>query len=164
MQLTHIVWTQISDNEWIYYVPRRDSITILCADRDPVYVPLKGAGRLFIDPAWKGYSRAALLQPLRVITANQSNAKEHRLVQVQLINECCEELGTRVNLSKLSLNLNFKQTVSHADDLKYAGIKIKVLVKGKTLHFAPWVLYSFLYFYCNSVFLCYCSPDTVVKS
>jgi hypothetical protein len=129
VQLPHTVWTQISDNEWIYYVPRWDSINILCADIDQVYVPLKGAGRLSIDPACKGYSRAALLQPLQVITTNQSNAKEHRLVQVQLHNECCEELGTRVNLSKLSLNLNFKQTVSHADDLKYAGIKIKQLEK-----------------------------------
>ena len=58
-----------------------------------------------------------------------SNGKEHHLVQDQLHNECCEELGTRVNLSKLSLNLNFKQTISHADDLKYAGIKIKELEK-----------------------------------
>ena len=95
------MWTQITDNEWIYYVPRRDIITILCADRDPVDVPLKGAGRLSIDPACKGYSRAALLQPVRAITANQSNSKEHQLVQVQLHNECCEELGTRVNLRKL---------------------------------------------------------------
>ena len=77
MQLTHTVWAQITDNVWIYYVLRRDSITILCADRDPVDVPLKGAGRLSIDPTCKGYSRAALLQPVRAITANQSNGKEH---------------------------------------------------------------------------------------
>ena len=42
VQLNHTVWTQITDNEWIYYVPRRKSIIILCADRDPVDVPLKG--------------------------------------------------------------------------------------------------------------------------
>ena len=91
-------------------------------------------------------------------------------MQVQLHNECCEELGTRVKLSKLSLNLNFKQTVSHVNDLKYGRIKIKELekhfrtrVEGKILDFAPWVFYSFVYFYCNSVFVCYCSLDTVVK-
>jgi len=32
VQLTNTVWTQINDNEWIYYVPRKDSMTILCAD------------------------------------------------------------------------------------------------------------------------------------
>ena len=129
VQLTNTVWTQINDNEWIYYVPRRDSMTILCTGQDPVDIPLKGAGRLSVDPTCKGYSRAALLQPLRAVKANKSDTREHRLVQVQLHNECCEELGTRVDLNKLSLNLNFRQTVSHADDLRYAGIKVKELEK-----------------------------------
>ena len=39
------------------------------------------------------------------------------------------ERGTRVKISKLSITLNFKQTVSHVDDLKYGGIKIKELEK-----------------------------------
>ena len=50
VQLTNTVWTRINDNEWTYYVPRRDSMTILCADRDPVDIPLKGAGKLSVDP------------------------------------------------------------------------------------------------------------------
>jgi len=101
----------------------------LCTGQDPVDIPLKGAGRLSVDPTCKGYSRAALLRTLRAIKTNSSNTKEHRLVQVQLHNECCEELGTRVNLIKLNLNLNFRQTVSHADDLSYAGIKVGDLEK-----------------------------------
>ena len=134
VQLTHTVWTQISDNEWVYYVPSRDSITILCAGQDPVDIPLKGAGKLSIEPVCKGYSRAALLQPLRAGKMNTSKAREHRLIQVQLHNECCEELGTRINLSKLTLNLNFRQTVSHAEDLKYAGIKVKDLERHVLEH------------------------------
>jgi nucleoside diphosphate kinase len=127
IQLTHTVWTQISDNEWIYYVPSKDSITILCNGQDPIDIPLKGAGKLSIEPNCKGYSRAALLQPLRAGKMNTSRAREHRLIQVQLHDECCEELGTRVDLSKLNLNLNFRQTISHAEELKYAGIKVKDL-------------------------------------
>jgi hypothetical protein len=100
-------------------------MTILCAERDPVDVPLKGAGRLSVDPTCKGYSRTALLQPLRAVNVNTSLAKEHRLAQIQLRNECCEELGTRVNMSKVNLNLNFRQIFSHADDLRYAGIKVR---------------------------------------
>jgi hypothetical protein len=42
VQLTHTVWTEINDNEWIYYVARKDIMTILCGGRDPVDVPLKG--------------------------------------------------------------------------------------------------------------------------
>jgi hypothetical protein len=41
-----------------------------------------------------------------------------------LHNECREELGTRLNLSTLNLDLNFRETISHADDLSYAGIKV----------------------------------------
>jgi hypothetical protein len=78
-------------NEYIIY-HGKDSLTILRAGRDPVDVPLKGAGRLSVDPTCKGYSRAALLQPLRATRTNNSNAKENPLVQAQLHNECSEEL------------------------------------------------------------------------
>ena len=36
-------------------------------------------------------------------------------------------------------------------------------MEAKTLDFAPWVLYSFVYFYCSSKFVCYYSLDTVVR-
>jgi len=87
-------------------------MSILCAVRDPVDMPLKGAGRMVVDPTCKGYSKAALLQPMCATGVNTSSAREHRLAQVQLHNDCCEELGTRVNLSKLNLHLYFRQTVS----------------------------------------------------
>jgi len=108
VQVTNTVWTQINDNEWIYHVTRIESMTILRAGPDPVVIPVKGTRRLSVNPTCKGYSRAALLQPFHAAKANNSNTKENHLVQVQLHNECCEELGTRVNLSKLNLNLNFQ--------------------------------------------------------
>jgi hypothetical protein len=134
VQITHTVWTQVSDNEWIYYTPGVDSLTVLCADRNPVDIPLKGAGKLKIDPTCKGYSRAALLQPMREIHANSSNSGANKLIQVQLNNECCEELGTRLNFRTLNLDLNFRETVSHTDDLKYAGVRIKDLEKHSQEH------------------------------
>jgi hypothetical protein len=54
VQLTHTVWTQVSDDEWIYYSPGSDSMTVLCGDREPVDLPLRGAGKLFLDPTCKG--------------------------------------------------------------------------------------------------------------
>jgi hypothetical protein len=65
------------------------------------------------------------LQPMRVIHANSSNSGNNQLIQVHLNNECCEELGTRLNFSTLNLDLNFRETVSHADELKYAGVRIR---------------------------------------
>jgi len=124
VKLTHTVWTQVNGNEWIYYAPGTESMTVLCNDRDPVDIPLKGAGKLVIDPTCKGYSKAALLQPMRSLFANSSNNRDSQLIQVKLHNECHEELGTCLNLSTLNLDLNFRETISHADDLSYAGIKV----------------------------------------
>jgi hypothetical protein len=90
---------------------------------------LNGASKVSVDSTCKGYRRAALLQRLREGNTNMSNAKERRLVQVQLHNECCEESGTRIDLNKQNMNLGFRQTVNHTDDLRYAGVKIRDLEK-----------------------------------
>lgn len=123
-QLTHTVWTQVNDNKWVYYAPRTESMTVSYVDRTPVDIPLKGTGKLLIDPTCKGNSKAALLQPLRSVLANISNHKENQLIQVMLHNECCEELRTRLNLSTMNLNPNFRETVSYGDDMRYAGITV----------------------------------------
>jgi hypothetical protein len=133
-QLTHTAWTQVEDNEWVYYTPGADSMTVLCADRDPIDVLLRGAGKLILDPTCKGYSKAALLQPVREIRADGSKSGNNQLIQVKLQKECCEELGTRLNLSTLQLDLNFRETVSHADDLKHVGVKVKDLEKNIQEH------------------------------
>jgi hypothetical protein len=91
-------------------------------------------------------------------------------VQVQLHNECCEVMDTRMNLSKLSLNLNLKQTFSHAEDMKYAGIKIKELEKNiseqecrENTRFCTMGTLLFCIFYRNNIFVCYYSLQTVVN-
>jgi hypothetical protein len=109
-------------------------MTVLCADRDPLDIPLKGAHKLFLDSMCKGYSRAALLQPMRSILANNSNNRGNDLIHVKLHNVCCEELRTRLNLSNLNLDLNFRETISHADGLRYAGVKIRDLERHVLEH------------------------------
>jgi hypothetical protein len=99
-----IPYRHINDNVWIYYVPSKNSITILRAGQDPIDIPVKEAGKLSVDSNCKRYSRAALLQSLRTGKVNTPDAKEHRLLEVQLHNEYCEELGNRVNLSNRNLN------------------------------------------------------------
>ena len=67
---------------------------------------------MVLEPACKGYSKAALLQPVRVVKSDGSGSANNKLIQVKLRNECCEVLGTRLNLSTLKLDLNFRETVS----------------------------------------------------
>ena len=71
---------------------------------------------------------------MRSVLANNSTTRDSPLIQVKLHNEYCEELGTRLNLSTLNLDLNFRETISHADDLRYAGIKVKDLERHVLEH------------------------------
>jgi hypothetical protein len=57
-------------------------MAVLCADRDPIDLPLRGAGKLILDPTRKGYSKAALLQPVREIRTDVSQSGNNQLIQV----------------------------------------------------------------------------------
>jgi hypothetical protein len=119
VQLTHIVWTQINDNGWIYYAPGTDSMTVSCADRHPVDIPLKWPVNCFLTQPARVTARPDY-QSMRSVLANSSNHKQNQLIQVNL-HKYWEELGTRLNLSTLNLNLNFRETILHADDLRKLG-------------------------------------------
>jgi len=51
------------------------------------------------------------------------------LSQVTLQYDCCEELGIRVNLSKLTMDLTYRKTVSHLNGLKHASKKVSDLLE-----------------------------------
>lgn len=55
-QLTQAVSTQVND-ELIYYAPGTEGVTVLCADRDPLNMPMKdvaGRGVTSFDPTCNG--------------------------------------------------------------------------------------------------------------
>jgi hypothetical protein len=102
-------------------------MTVLRADQCLVGIHLRGASKLVIDPACMGYSKAALQQLFHYVIANNSKHKENHLVQVKLHSENFEELSTHLHLRKLNPNLNFRQTLSQCDELKYSGEKVRNL-------------------------------------
>lgn len=57
VQMTHTVCTQVNDNEWVYYTPEAESMTVLFSNCDPLDIPLKGEGKLFLKSTCKGYKR-----------------------------------------------------------------------------------------------------------
>jgi hypothetical protein len=131
-------------------------MTVLCDDRDPVDIPLKGAGKLSLDSTCKGYSKAALLQPMRSIFANNSYKGNNQLKQIKLHNKCWEEIDTLLNL-----DLNIRETISRADNLRYTGIKVDYLERHVFEH--EWKVnhtiihhgYSVI-FYVLTALLCCC--------
>jgi hypothetical protein len=107
MFITHSVWTQLENkSEWIYFIPSRDSITILCPDKEPIDIALHGAGKLSIQAGCKGYSQSALLQTTSVIQVNTSKFGGDLLSKVQSHYDCGENLGnSKYYLLKESPNM-----------------------------------------------------------
>jgi hypothetical protein len=154
VELSSPVWTQLENNEWIYFIPTRESITILCTGRTPVDVVLSGTGKLGINSSCRGYSKSVVLHPHSATTVNSSIQSKDLTSEVNLEYECCEELSTKINLSSIHLNTNFKHIVSHLDDLNIASHKISEIERSieeqewERLHIIPNHSYSVLVYIC----------------
>jgi hypothetical protein len=129
VKLSHTMWTQLSNNTWIYFAPIPDTITILCHNGNPADVSLKGIGKLQVHPGCKGYDTTAILYGNSNVGNVSTQLKGDLISQVPLQYDCCEELGIQVNLSKLTMDLTYRKTVSHLDDLKYASKKVSDLLE-----------------------------------
>jgi hypothetical protein len=73
LQIIRTVWTQFEKrNEWSYFIPSSDSITILCPEKEPVDIVLRGTGKLSIQSVCKGYSQTAFLTTQNNVQVNTS--------------------------------------------------------------------------------------------
>jgi hypothetical protein len=117
------MWTQLDNNEWLYFAPVAERVTVLCNGRDPVDVTLSGVGKITLSKQCKGYSAFALLQPNLIIKA-EALKEEDKISKVKLDWDCLEELGISFNTSNPLPKIQFKQIASHLDDLKHASYKI----------------------------------------
>lgn len=127
-QIKNTIWTQLDNNEWLYFAPVAERVTVLCNDRDPLDITLTGVGKITLRERCKGYSAFALLQSSVIIKA-KALKQEDKLSRVRLDWDCLEELGIRFNTSNILHKLEFKQIASHLDDLKHANYKISELEK-----------------------------------
>jgi hypothetical protein len=161
MEISNSVWTQLENNEWIYFVPTSESTTIPCTDRVPVDVTLTEIEKLGIVAGCRGYSKSALLQTHSVSTINGTKYESDIMSKVNLKYDCCEELGVKFNISSIRLNTNFKHIVSNLDDLQIASHKfseIEQMIKDqewKRLHTVSHDTYSVLVYICLILIVLY---------
>ena len=59
-EISNSVWTQLANNEWIYFVPSSESVMILCMDKPPVDVIVSGISKSGISA--NCYAKSALFQ------------------------------------------------------------------------------------------------------
>jgi hypothetical protein len=128
VKIEYTIWTQLEKrNEWVFFAPSSDSVTIICLGQEPVEIKLTGAGKLNIDQGCKGYSLTALLITKDDVKGNVSNKGGDLLSKIDSQFECCEQLGTSIHLSHLELDMKLKPIVTQLNDLKYASYIISEL-------------------------------------
>jgi hypothetical protein len=120
VHVEHTIWTPLeSRNEWAYFTPISDRVTIVCRENEPVETKIRGTGKLSIESGCKGL----------LIRVNYTGKGGDLLSKVESQSECCEGFRTSINLSHIELDMKLKPTVAHMDDLKYASYKISELAK-----------------------------------
>jgi uncharacterized membrane protein len=148
------VWTQLENNEWIYFVPTSVSITILCSDKAPIDILVSGIGKLGISKHCKGFGRSARFQTHSILNLDNPGYESDFLSKVNLNYDCCEHLSTRTKPRGISLNATFKHIVRHLDDLKVASHRISEVEhmikeqEWKRLHTISHNTYSILVYVC----------------
>ena len=161
VDISNSVWTQLLNNEWIYFIPKRESVTVLCADKPPVDVILSGIGKLGISANCKGYGKSALFKTHSILDVDKPGYESDFMSKVHLEYDCCESLNEKINLSTIHVNTSFKHIVSHLDDLNVASRRIsdvENMIKEqewKRLHTASHNTYSVLVYVCLLVLVLY---------
>jgi hypothetical protein len=161
VEISNSVWTQLDNNEWIYFVPNSESITVLCVDKHPVDVIVSGIGNLAIGADCKGFGKSALFQPHSITNMATEGFRSDFLSKVHLEYDCCEELNVKLNISTIHLNTSYKHTVSHLDDLKIASRRVSEVEnmikeqEWKRLHTASHGTYSILVYICFLLIILY---------
>jgi len=92
VEISNSIWTQLANNELIYFVPSSESITILCMEKPPVDIIVSGIGKLGINTNCKGYGKSALFQTHSILDASNQGYESDFVSKVHLEHDCCEEL------------------------------------------------------------------------
>jgi hypothetical protein len=92
-EMPNSIWTQLTNNEWIYFVPNSKSVTVLCADQPPVHVIVLGIGKLGLSANCKGYGRSVLLQTRSILDVSNLEYESDFMSRVHLEYDCCEDLN-----------------------------------------------------------------------
>ena len=128
VRLSSAVWTQLTNNSWIYYAPHRDVMTIVCRYSNSVDIYLEGVGKLQIFPGCKGYSPNAILYGSSVAGNTSVQLPRDLLLQIDFKHACCEDLGVTLNFSQMPAEMTYRKAVFHLDDLRLTSTRVSDLL------------------------------------
>jgi hypothetical protein len=88
-EISNSVWTQLTNNVWINFVPSSKSIIVRCVGKPPVDVIISAIGKLQICGNCKGFGESALFQTPSIQSVDNpgygSDFYEQRKLRIQLL-------------------------------------------------------------------------------
>jgi hypothetical protein len=70
VEISNSVWTQLTNNIWINFVPSSKSITVRCVGKLPLDVIVSAIGKLQMCGNCKGFSKLALFQTHSILNVD----------------------------------------------------------------------------------------------
>jgi len=70
VEISNSVWTQLTNNKWINFVPPNKSITVRCVGKPSVDVIVSAIDKLQICGNCKGFGKSALLQTRSILNVD----------------------------------------------------------------------------------------------
>jgi len=91
VDISNSVWTQLTNNEQIYFVPTSESIITPSMYKPPVDIILSGTGKLRISANCKCFGKSALFQTHSILNVDNPGYETDFMSKVHLEYDCCEE-------------------------------------------------------------------------
>lgn len=130
VSLVNSLWNKLDKNLWIYVVPNKEKLTVLCQGKEPVDIILEGVGKLIFYESCKAYGNSILIQTQKMIVSNTTSKDFTPELNLQI--DCCEELAdkNRINVTSFQVKVPELNYLNHFDDLQVAGHKLDQLQKN----------------------------------
>jgi hypothetical protein len=122
-EINRTIWTQLDDNEWLYFAPRPDTLTILCSKQEPSDIEIEGTGKLTLHSNCKAYGVRVLIQAQTVVSFN--NSEKDIVPPLSLDYDCCNFAGNSIKLNDIHLELPMRNIVNRLDDLRLTSHKVE---------------------------------------
>jgi hypothetical protein len=97
------------NNEWIYFVPISDSVTIPWVNKYPADITVSRIGKLGTGANCKGYGKSTLFQTHSILNVDNPGYESYFISTVNVEYDCCEELNMKLNFSNTNLNTTFQK-------------------------------------------------------
>ena len=123
VELNHTLWTQLDNNEWLYFAPRSDVLTVLCSKHEPTDVKLLGTGKLQLNSMCKAYGNRILIRSHSTLVSNRTS--KDVIPPLSLEYDCCGSVDSTFKLNELHLRIPLRSVTNSLDDLRIASHKVE---------------------------------------